>query len=43
MSQAITIVFERGELLWSVLLYCAVQFVIEYALAARRASDERGK
>jgi hypothetical protein len=43
MSQAITIVFERGELLWGVIVYCLLQFVIEYALAARRASDERGR
>jgi hypothetical protein len=43
MNQTVTIVFERGELLWAVLLYCAVQFVIEYALAAQRARDERGR
>jgi hypothetical protein len=43
MNQTVTIVFERGELLWAVVVYCAVQFVIEYALAARRASDERGR
>jgi hypothetical protein len=43
MTQAVTIVFERGELLGAVLIYCLLQFVIEYALAARRSSDERGK
>jgi hypothetical protein len=43
MNQTVTIVFERGELLWAVVLYCALQFAIEYALAARKASDERGK
>ena len=43
MSQTVTIVFERWELLWAVVVYCAVQFAIEYALTARRASDERGK
>jgi hypothetical protein len=41
MSQAVTIVFERGELLLAVVVYCVVQFAIEYALAARRASDEK--
>jgi hypothetical protein len=43
MRQTVTIVFERGELLWAVVVYCALQFVIEYALTARRASDERGR
>lgn len=42
MSQTVTIVFERGELLGAVLLYCLLQFVIEYALT-RRAREERGK
>jgi len=32
MNHTVTVVFERGELIWAVVAYCGLQFVIELAL-----------
>lgn len=39
--QHVTLVFDRGELLWAVVVYCALQFVIEWAL--QRVKRKRGE
>jgi len=40
MSQTVTIVFDRGELLVCVLVYVVTQFAIEWALQKRKGASD---